>query len=100
MRLLVLERETKEVENMIWTKEEEAARTIKTMLEPKGKSCLNCHWSNVDEKSDWIVCGSLNELFKSSSLCAYWTDPKDPTLLKHEEDRRKKLLDKIKGTKE
>lgn len=67
---------------MIWTEEEDSKRQLNNLLDRKGKSCKNCHWSG-SSKDDIITCGHHIQNFTSDSFCAYWTKPDDKKLQEH-----------------
>lgn len=76
---------------MIWTEDENAIRSVNLMINPKGKSCKNCHWSGYEKGDEFITCGHLHENFKSNSLCGYHTNSNDPKLIAYQDRRRKEL---------
>ena len=89
---------------MIWTEEENSIRSIDTMSEPKGKTCLNCHWGEgsvkpEDRDQEWTVCGHHHQCFSIESLCAYWTNPKDPRLKHYIKKRQEEMKLRLKKQK-
>ena len=75
----------------IFTEEENEARQLNNMMNPQGKSCMNCHWSNADKGDKFTTCGHHLQNFSTNSFCAYWTDPEDPVLKSHISERIRRL---------
>jgi len=68
---------------MIWTEEEDSKRQLENLLNRKGKSCANCHWSSGAKDEVIITCGHHIQNFTSDSFCAYWTKTDDKKLQEH-----------------
>jgi hypothetical protein len=66
---------------MIFTEEEDEIREIENILNNKGKTCINCHWSTATEGEGITTCGHHLENFSTNSFCAYWTNRNDPKLV-------------------
>ena len=82
---------------MIWTSEENEIREIDNLMNPKGKSCMNCYWSNADKGEKITTCGHHLQNFSTNSFCSYWTSKNDSKVKAYFDRCRKELKDKIQG---
>ena len=78
------------VKDRIWTEEENELRQLDNIMNPEGKTCMNCQWSNAD-KEGLTTCGHHIQNFTTSSFCGYWTDNSDPKVLAYFERRKAAL---------
>ena len=78
----------------MFTEEEEELRHINNMMNPEGKSCLNCQWGNAQASEDFSTCGRHLDNFSADSMCSSWTDPKDPRIQAYYNRRREELKQK------
>ena len=77
---------------MIWTEEENESRQLDNLMNPEGKSCGNCQWSNSKKSEKITTCGHHLQNFTTNSFCAYWTNPNDPKLKAYIDKRKTQLL--------
>lgn len=84
---------------MIWTEEENDIRQIKNLMNPKGKSCINCHWSNANKGDKITTCGHHFQNFTTNSFCSYWTSNNDLNVKSYFDKRKKELSTKIDALK-
>jgi ferritin-like metal-binding protein YciE len=80
---------------MIWAEEENEIRQLENIMNTKGKSCMNCQWSNSDEGEKITTCGHHLQNFTTKSFCGYWTSKNDPKVKAYFERRKKELRAKI-----
>jgi hypothetical protein len=78
----------------IWTEEENEIRVLENLMTPKGKSCMNCQWSNANKGDEFTTCGHHVENFSVTSFCGYWTDLKDPKVKAYNDFRINEIKDK------
>lgn len=84
------------MKNMIWTEEENSIRQMENLLNPKGKSCMNCQWSSAEKGEKITTCSYHLETFSTDSFCSYWTDPKDPEVIKAFTGSKEQILKRVK----
>lgn len=76
---------------MIWTEEENEIRQFENIVDPTGKTCANCQWSNGDGEDKIITCGHHIDNFSANSFCSYWTDRNDPKVKAYFQSRKAQL---------
>lgn len=81
----------------IWTEEENDKREIENMIDHKGKSCKTCAWSLWEKDQEFVTCGHHYENFRSTSFCAFWTNPKDPKLLQSMKESKERIRARLKA---
>ena len=80
---------------MIWTEEENEIRQLDNIMKPKGKSCMNCQWSNADKGESITTFGNQIKNFSTNSYCGNWTSKNDPKEKAYFDKRKKELKAKI-----
>jgi hypothetical protein len=79
----------------IWTEDEDDLRQLDNLMNPKGKTCKNCQWSNYEKGDKTITCGHHIQNFSTNSFCAYWTNPKDSKLIAYFEKKKEQIRVKL-----
>lgn len=79
---------------MIWTEEENDIRQFENIMNPKGKSCRNCQWSNADKNENMTTCGHHIQNFSTNSFCGYWTSKNNLKVKAYFSKRKKELKER------